>query len=48
MLGLGCSTFALSSSGSGGVSAFLDSVFVPDTAALPVRYGLSMLTLQWV
>ena len=37
MVGLGCSAVALSLSGSGGVSAFLDPVFVPDTAAIPVR-----------
>jgi len=36
-IGLGCSAFALSSYGSGGVSSeLLESVFVPDAAAIPV------------
>ena len=33
---LGCSAFALSSYGSGGVSELLESVSVPDAAAIPV------------
>ena len=38
VIGLGCSAFALSSYGSGGISsALLESVFVPDVAAIPVR-----------
>jgi len=37
VVGLGCSAFALSSYGSGGVSSeLLESVFVPDAAAIPV------------
>ena len=36
VVGLGCSAFALSSYGSGGVSELLESVFVPDAAAIPV------------
>ena len=36
-VGLGCSAFALSSYGSGGVSSeLLESVLVPDAAAIPV------------
>ena len=35
-IGLGCSAFALSSYGSGGVSELLESVSVPDAAAIPV------------
>ena len=35
-IGLGCSAFALSSYGSGGVSELLESVLVPDAAAIPV------------
>ena len=34
VIGLGCSAFALSSYGSGGVSELLESVFVPDAALL--------------
>ncbi|EOD26898.1 hypothetical protein EMIHUDRAFT_236319 [Emiliania huxleyi CCMP1516] len=37
VIGLGCSAFALSSHGSGGVSEHLESVFVPDAAAIPSR-----------
>ena len=33
VVGLGCSAFAPSSYGSGGVSKLLESVFVPDTAS---------------
>ena len=37
VVGLGCSAFALSSYGSGGVSSeLLDAVSVPDAAAIPV------------
>jgi len=36
VVGLGCSAFAPSSYGSGGVSELLESVFVPDAAAIPV------------
>ena len=37
VVGLGCSAFALSSYGSGGVSSeLLESVLVPDAAAIPV------------
>ena len=37
VIGLGCSAFALSSYRSGGVSSeLLESVFVPDAAAIPV------------
>ena len=37
VFGLGCSAFALSSYGSGGVSSeLLESVFVPDAAAILV------------
>jgi len=35
-IGLGCSAFALSSYGSGGVSDLIESVFVPDAASIPV------------
>ena len=35
-IGLGCSAFALSPYGSGGVSELLESVSVPDAAAIPV------------
>jgi hypothetical protein len=46
VVGLGCSAFALSSYGSGGVSELLESVFVPDAAAIPVSDCLSRLTLR--
>jgi len=35
-IGLGCSAFALSSYGSGGVSDLIESVFVPDAASISV------------
>ena len=39
-IGLGCSAFALSSYGSGGVSDLIESVFVPDAASIPVHSSL--------
>ena len=36
VIGLGCSAFALSSHGSGGVSERLESVFLPNATAIPV------------
>ena len=46
MIGLGCSAFALSSYGSGGVSELLEAVSVPDTAAIPVRTGARPMETQ--
>ena len=46
VIGLGCSAFALSSYGSGGVSELLEAVSVPDVAAIPVRAtGFSSLSI---
>ena len=54
-IGLGCSAFALSSYGSGGVSDLIESVFVPDAAAIPVsnrngdgsKHALTLLALTY-
>ena len=49
VVGLGCSAFALSSYGSAGVSELLESVFVPDAAAIPAAIPVSNRTgAQWL